>query len=341
MSDRQRRKYLGEQLTHALLQRRREEVSTRHQRAVHRVDRLMVTQQTLGRELGAGLDELQQTRGELQELEAAANDDSLLATLVRPFTARRTALQRKSVAEGLIKQYEKVSVRLREATAFSDQLKLTALELQQEVDRLHRELGEALHNQRVAATRVLELEDALAQLEADPELSPEARDRRRDRFTFDLRTEAVALDLYEAAAGHCRTHLPAARSLRDTVLRLHEEMAEYVLSATHTVNAAGRRIQGLGMLADAPVVVAELQASLDELNQAMQATQDYVESSQALIAEVLPELSARVAAEAEASSAVLRSELDEVDRAKSRAMAERALREAAEDEIRELLGDEL
>jgi len=340
MSDRQRRNYLGEQLTYAMLQRRREEVSTRHQRAVGRVDRLLVTQETLGRELGDGLDTLSQTRGELQELEAAANDTSLLATLTRPFTARRTALQRRSVAEGLIQQYEKVSVRLREATAFSDELKLTALELQQEVDRLHRELGEALHNQRVAATRVLELEDVLAELERDPELSAEVKDRRRDRYTFDLRTEAVALDLYKAAAEHCRTHLPAARSLRDTVLRLHEDMAEYVLSATHTVNAAGRRIQGLGMLADAPVVVAELQASLDELNQAMQATADYVESSQSLIAEVLPQLSAKVAAQAEASAAVLHSELEHIDREKSRALAERALRDAAEDEIRDLLGDD-
>lgn len=340
MSDRNRRPYLGEQLTHALLQRRREEVSQRQGRAVAKVDRLLVTQQTLGEELGDGLSSLAQTRSELQTLEQSASDTSLLASLVRPFTARRTALARRSVAQGLIQQYEQVSVRLREATAFSDELKLTALELQQEVDRLHRELGEALHNQREAATRVLAMEEALAQLESDTELTPEQRDRRRDRYTFDLRTETVALELFASAAEHCRTHLPAARSLRDTVLRLHEDMAEYVLGATHTVNAAGRRIQGLGMLADAPIVVAELQASLHELDQAMRATADYVEGSQALIAEVLPELSARVAAQAEASSSVLHSELAHLDRKKSRAMAERALREAAEEEIRDLLGDD-
>jgi hypothetical protein len=340
MSDPTKRAYLGEQLTHALLQRRRDEVRGRHERAVGRVDHLLDTQRTLGDELGRGLASLSETRTELRALEQAANDTSLLASLVRPFTARRTALARRSVADGLIKQYEQVSVRLREATAFSDELHLTALELQQEVDRLHRELGEALHNQRVAAQRVLELEEALQQLEGDSSLSAEQRDRRRDRYTFDLRTESVALELFRAAAEHCRTHLPAARSLRDTVLRLHEDMAEYVLGATHTVNAAGRRIQGLGMLADAPTVVAELAASLSELDQAMRATADYVEGSQALLAEVLPELSAKVQARAESSSAVLHAELEQIDREKSRLAAERALREAAEDEIRELLGDD-
>ena len=333
--------YVGDQLTHATLARRREEVQSRHERALGQVNELYSSQEEISEELGKGLKRMKTHGEELDRIREEESSTGFIASIMRPFTARRTALQRRSVAEGLIRQYEKVSVRLREATAFSDELKLTALEMQQEVDRLHRELGEALHNQRIAATRVIELEEALAQLEGDSELSAVVKDRRRDRYTFDLRTEAVALDLYKAAAEHCRTHLPAARSLRDTVLRLHEDMAEYVLSATHTVNAAGRRIQGLGMLADAPVVVAELQASLDELNQAMQATADYVESSQALIAEVLPQLSARVAAEAEASSAVLHRELEHIDRKKSRAMAERALREAAEDEIRELLGDDL
>jgi hypothetical protein len=238
-----------------------------------------------------------------------------------------------------VARYEAVSVRLREATAFSDELKLTALELQQEVDRLHRELGEALHNQRVAAQRVLHAQASLDALDDDPELSPEAKDRRRDRFAFGLRTETVALDLHKAAAEHCRNHLPAARSLRDTVLQLHEEMAAYVLGATHTVNAAGRRIQGLGMLADAPTVVTELQESLDALQEAMEATAAYVETSQDMVAKVLPELSARVAAAGEASAAITTADLRALDREKRRAMAERALRDAAEEEIADLLGD--
>ncbi len=342
MSDADRRAYLGEQLTHAMLQRRQQRVQERHRDAMGQVSGLLETNTELGAELGEGLRTLDRQRGELQRVERQDSDSSLLASLVRPFTARRSALTRRSIAEGLLRQYEQVSVRLREATAFSDELKLCALEMQQEVDRLHRELGEALHNQRVAATRVLECEHSLSALDAGVGLSVEQRARRRDRFTFDLRTEMVSLELYKAAAELCRQHMPPARALRDTVLQLHEDMAGYVLSASHTVNAAGRRIQGLGMLADAPVVVAELQESIDSLNEAMAATADYVERSQRLIAEVLPELSARVAAETSATVAALAVELGAIDREKSRIEAERALRSSAEDEIERLLrgGDE-
>ena len=337
MSDRQA--YLGEQLSHAVLQRRQLEVSERHRRAMGTVTELLDTQKQIGRELSTGLSTLRQQRGELEQMERSDADTSLLANLVRPFTARRSALARRSIAEGLLRRYEQVSLRLREATAFSDDLKLCALELQQEVDRLHRELGQALHNQRVAAARVLDAEQALDASEADPTLSEEERARRRDRYEFDARTEAVALELYKAAAELCRQHLPPARALRDTVLQLHEEMAEYVLSATHTVNAAGRRIQGLGVLADAPIVVQELQESLDELNVAMQATAAYVERSSHLIAEVLPHLSARVKAENEASALTLEMDLAAVDRERAQKEAERALRNAAQHEIDALLGD--
>lgn len=336
MSDRQN--YLGEQLSHAVLQRRQREVAERHRRAMGQVSELLDSQKQIGRELSSGLTTLKRQRSELDRMEQQETDPSLLASLVRPFTARRSALARRSIAEGLLRQYEQVSVRLREATAFSDELKLCALELQQEVDRLHRELGEALHNQRVAAERVLQLEEALTEIDEDASLRPEEQARRRDRFEFDARTEAVSLELHKAAAELCRQHLPPARALRDTVLQLHEEMAQYVLSATHTVNAAGRRIQGLGMLADAPIVVQELQESLDELNLAMEATADYVERSSHLIAEVLPHLSSRIQAETEATEAALEMELAAIDRERSRVHAERTLREAAQHEIETLLG---
>lgn len=337
MSD--ERPYRGEQLSHALLQRRQQEVALRHRRAVGKVEDLLGTQRRTASELGAGLQTLARSRTELDRLEPTAST-GLLASLVRPFTIRRALVARRSIAEGLLRQYEQVNVRLREATAFSDELKLTALELQQEVDRLHRERADALHNERLAATRVLELEAALREAEADAAQAPDERERRSDRFTFDLRTESVALSLFQAAAELCRQHLGPARSLRDTVLRLHEEMAQYVLTATHTVNAAGRRIQGLGMLADAPLVVAELQQSLDALDQALQATAGYAERSQALVAEVLPELSARLRAATEATEQALALELGEVDRERARMEAERALRREAEHEIERLLGDE-
>jgi hypothetical protein len=325
-------------LTEATLQRRQADVQERQRRAVARVGTLLVTQRRVGAELGAGLQVLGQHRGALERMERQAGDTSLLTTLVRPFTARRSALARRSIAEGLLRQYERVSVRLREATAFADELSLSALELQDEVDRLHAELADAVQRQRATAAAILDLETQLAALDEPASGGdPDGVARARDQLTFELRRESVTLDLLRAAAQLCRHHLPAARSLRDTVLRLREEMAHYVVSATHTVNAAGRRIQGLGLLADAPIVVAELQEGLHDLDLAMRATVDYVERSQVLLAEVLPSLTARLEADAEAGALVL---LDrEHDRNRSRLEAERVLREAAEAEIDALLGD--
>ncbi|NCG20455.1 MAG: hypothetical protein GWP91_15710 [Rhodobacterales bacterium] len=332
-----RGEYLGEQLTQMQLQRERERRRSRQADAVHQVDRLMQTQQALGESLGNGLSSLQSKGQMLQRLEVERTEGSLLATLVRPFTANRQALARRSVAEELIALYERVGVRLREATHFADQVKLTALEMQQEVDGLHRALAEALHNQRTAAKRVLEAERALDSVEVD-ELPEAVKARRRDRYTFDLRTEAVNLELYGVSMEQCRVHLAPARALRDTVLQLHEDMSKYVINATHTVNAAGRRIQGLGVMADAPTVVAELQESLDELSEAMAATEKYIEASQLLVDEVLPKLTAKLDAQDQDEVQFMASSLETVDRARSHRMAERALRQEAAREIESLLG---
>lgn len=325
----------GEQLTHAELARRREAYRRKQVESVQRVDTLVQTQQSLGRDLGAGLEQLKVQSTEMRKIEEARADGSLLATLVRPFTARRAGLARRSVAEELLKIYERTSLRLREATAFADDLKLCAIELQQEVDRLHRDRVEAHRGERDAAGKVVASEAALQEIEAAA-LDPEERERRRDRFTFDLRTEAVNLELCRTAAEQAALHLEPARALRDTVLQLHEDMAKYVIQATHTVNAAGRRIQGLGVMADAPVVVQELQTSLDELSLAMEATSRYLAHSQRLVQDVLPELSARLDAHGEVENLSLTDALEGVDRARAVGLAERALREAAEREIDEL-----
>lgn len=322
--------YVGDQLTHATLAKRREEVQSRHKRALGQVNNLYSAQHDIADELGSGLKRMRSHGDELDRIQDEESAGGLIATLMRPFTTRRVALARRSVAEALLTQYESVSVRLREATAFSDDLKLCALEMQDEVDRLHRDMAAAVHNQKLAAQRVLDLEAELLQLEQAA--GPEA-DRRRDQLTFEVRTEAVALDLFGASSLQCTQHLEPARTLRDTVLELHEDMARYVLSATHTVNAAGRRIQGLGMMADAPVVVSELQASIEELNSAMEATAEYVEQSRHMIAEVLPELSKRLEMEAALDAQETAGSLEQVSRERSRHLAESALRDAASAEV--------
>jgi hypothetical protein len=324
-------------MTVARLQRRQAEVQDRHRRAVAKVGDLLETQRRVGSELSDGLHVLAQQRTELDALER--QETGLLASLIRPLVGRRSALARRSIAVGLIERYEHVTVRLREATAFSDDLKLCALELQSEVDALHRDLQHAVNQERIAAARILDLEAGLSELDTDPSLSPEQRERMRDRYTFDLRTESVSLSLYGAAAELCRQHLDPARSLRDTVLRLHEEMSRYVLSATHTVNAAGRRIGALGVLADAPAVVSELQQSLDALGLAIEATSQWIDRSQKFIADVLPDLSSKLRAEAEATEQALALELRARDREFTRQEAERALQRAAEAEVAMLLRD--
>ncbi len=327
--------YTGETLSHVALMRRREEIRARHKRAVEQVNALYASQATIAEELGDGLAQMQKHGSELDRLTEEENASGLLAALMRPFTARRVALARKSVTEALLTQYEAVSIRLREATAFSDDLKLCALEMQDEVDRLHRDHAAATHNAKLAAERVLELEKELARLEAEPS-SPE-RARTIDRLTFELRTESINLELFRANAEQCAHHLGPARKLRDAVLELHEDMARYVLTATQAVNAAGRRIQGLGMMADAPIVVAELQASIEELNEAMEATAAYVEQNRDLIARVLPELTQQLETEAALDATETMDTLEEVSRERARQLAEQALREAARAEIEAFL----
>lgn len=330
----------AEPITPALLQRRQMEIHDRHRRAVTQVERLLDTQKRVGAELSAGMTVLADQRAELDNLDRRDADNSLFASLVRPFVGRRTSLARKSIAEGLIARYEQVSVRLREATAFADELKLCSLELQAEVDHLHRDLQLAMQHKTRSAERVLELEKVIGEVSVDAQMTPEQRERLLDRYTFDLRTESVSMSLYSAAVELCKQHLPPARALRDTVLRLHEEMSAYVLSATHNVNAAGRRISALGMLADAPIVVAELHQSLEALGTAMEATTQWIDRSHRFIAEVLPELDARIKLQSEAAAKAIEIELSEHDRTRTRKEAEIALRRAAEREIASLLGED-
>ena len=66
MGDQQ--KYLGEQLTHAQLARRREQNRLKQSESMKQVDSLVQTQQKLGKELGSGLERLRSQSAELQRL---------------------------------------------------------------------------------------------------------------------------------------------------------------------------------------------------------------------------------------------------------------------------------
>lgn len=325
----------------AALARRRDQVQQRQAEGLATVDRLVRQQREVSAALGSELAAMREKGQVLDELEARSRETGLLAALGRQLARRRTMLERRSVTEGLIAQYQAVSLQLRKATAFSDDLRLCAVDLQDQVDELHAELAAALAGEGKGAARLQAIEQAVRALEAGQGeaagLPVDERNRRLDRLTFELRTETIDLELLMARARLCRQHVEPARQLRDTVLALQEDMARFVTAATAAVDSAGRRIQALGMAADAPLVVAELHQSLAELTQAMEATEDYVRQSQDLLTEVLPALSRRLEAQGEVEGEVLSSSLEQISRERARALAEQAMREAAEAEVQRAL----
>lgn len=319
---------------------RHQAIGRDHERRLGEVDRLARTQKDLGEALSQDLARLRaqgEAVGSLDQQDAAAT--GLLDAIVRRFTRRRQMLDRRSATEGLVARYEVVSSRLRRASAFTDELRVTALELQAEVQELHADIDRAHHDARLAARRVLDLEEAVQALERDDTSAPDVA-RHLDTLRFELRHESQNMRLFQAMASMCERHVEPARALRDTVQRLHEEMQDFVLAATGTVDAAGRRIQALGAAADAPLVVEELRRSLDELQDAMRATETYLSHTRTLIAHTLPELSARIIADTEAEHVALATDVAELDRTRTRAAAERELRLSALAEVNAALDGE-
>ena len=334
-------KYRGKTTSQAELQQRRDDIHQRHKEALTKVDELVKTQDELGKALGGELRNLEQHETTLRDLERREADDSIWNALVRRFSARSAILGRRSVAEGLLRQYEVAATRLRQATAFSDELRLSALELQEQVDRLHEGRVEARANERIAAQRVIQLESALGAVESgEHDYTEEEAARRIDRLTFELRQESLNLELFRAASELSKGSLGPTRALRDAVLELHEGMSGYVLNASGAVDSAGRRIQALGMAADAPTVVAELQESLTELGTAMEVTAAYVEQTQRLLTEVLPDLSTRIKAEVEGRNLLLTDSLEGVSRERTKALADKAMRTDAEAEVEAWFGED-
>lgn len=315
---------------HANLEQARRAQRARATEARARVDVLVQRHDTVSRSLESELGTLQDQGRALETLEAEARDTSFLTVLRRRLRGRTTALERRSATEGLLRRYEAVDTRVREAAAFCDELELEARRLQRDVAALHDELQQAESSRRQAATRLLELELELERARADDSLHQNARDQQVDALEFEVRTAAVHLDLHEAMATLTRQHLGPTRDLRDLVQRLHGELARFVLAATATTSQAGRRIQALGLAADAPAVVVELQESLQDLQQASEDTVQYIATSRQLVERVLPDLTRRIEA---SSLAPAVRRIEDVDMARARARAEEALRLVAAAEV--------
>ncbi len=324
--------YQGERPTQAALQRRREQLREENKRSLARVDTLVRSQQAISKELGQDLGALESQGAHLQELEQRDAETGLLASLVRSLNRRQHLLERRSATEGLLERYQAVTRQLGRAAAFTDELQLCALELQSAVEAMHDEIATAERNQRRGAERLVSLERMLSEIEqsSDPVAG---RAALLDKLSFELRHETLLVELFEAQVRLLKAELGPARALRDTMLDLYQEMSAFVQAARSNADTAGRRIQALGLAADAPVVVSELQASLDELGTAMRATEGYIEQTQHLLVEVLPELRARLEARVGTDAIELTDDLDAVSRERARASADRALREAAAAEV--------
>ncbi len=308
--------------TVAAFEERRLALRERGLSSVHRVQDLSEAQLELGSSLRRDLAGLTERGSAVGQLQQDANA-GVLAGLVRRLTARRDALARRSATAALMAQYETVQTALRRATALADDLRVCAVELQGAVDDLHGAQSEAEADAAKVATRVLVLEAGLT--------SPESA-QARDRLHFELANESTRLELLEGMAELSRDQLGPARRLRDTVQRLHAQTAKYVLNAAGTVNEAGRSIQALGVAADAPLVVLELQQALAALNESLVGGDDAMELAQDLVANVLPDLDAQLSA-ADETRRLVDNGPGRLDVGHTKLQAEKALRRAAQSEV--------
>lgn len=329
-----RPRYEGETPSQASLLERRERLRVRHRETLEAVNDLVSSQHRISQELSTELAAMQDNGQRLDALQTREAERGMLASLTRAFNRRRTILERRSVSEELLHRYEHVSRKLRQASAFSDELRLTALRMQDELQNLHTEQAQADRNAQLAAHRVLELEQQLRTLEAGAlEVSAEEREQLMDTLQFEERSESLSVELFAAQARLLRQEVAPARALRDTVMTLYEEMAQFVLAASARINGAGRKIQALGMAADAPTVIHELNESLAELDVAMEATEIYVAQAQDLLTRVLPEMSRSLEVSASQKALDLTGDLRDMSRERAASLADQALREAALDEV--------
>ncbi len=329
----------GERISPEGLLRREADLRAHRLEARTRVDGLAQRQEVLEQGLDDELREFVEHGRALDEIESMEQRAGFVGSMLRRFSERRMVLQRRSLTEGLIDRYEVVTKRLQRASAFSDELRLCSLELQAEVDALHADVVRDLANETLAAETVLALDaelEALGRGEGEyAGLSDAKKARAADALSFQQRSTALELSLYESAVALGTEGLKPARRLRDHMMGLHEEMARYVLRCGAVVREAGQRIQALGAAADAPLVVAELRAGIHELEEAVKATEAHIQRTRALYSRVLPELNEPDML----ASLRLPDPATTITRVQARDRAEHALEAAAAAELAELLGE--
>lgn len=313
-------------------------LDARHTDTLGRVDGLLREQKDLTGGIADELNALHKDGDALQAIERAdADATGLIAQIRGRLTRRSRMLERQSVATRLQEQYRSVHTTLRKAGAFADELRLCAVELAQEVDRLHGDVEDSLSAAVEVEARMEQLSTRLAVLNArnDPtEL------RECDRVRFELADLKTAAGLHNAKAHLCVQEVEPARTLRDTVHGLHQEMAHYVLQASASVEGSGRRIQTLGLAADAPLVISELQDGLAQLDAAMSVTEAYLEQAHDMLTRVLPQLSQQIRSQGSRAALDLEQGLAAIEAARESKASDEVLKAAALAEV-ELIGADI
>jgi hypothetical protein len=332
-------RYQGSALSQAELQERNEALEKTHRAALAQVEGLVHGQKAVSKSLNSGISRMQAQGRELDDLQRQAAEEGLVAALARAFSRRSRVLARRSLSESLVGVHEQAVVDLRRASAVADRLKRCAAELQQEVEQLATDVRTSSENMKLAAERVLALEKEMDTVVEDAGIGGADREQLLDTLSYQERVVSADLDLFRAHAEICRQQLEPARKLRDTVLTMHEEMARFVVGASASVNGAGRKVQALGMAADAATVVMELQESLRHLDEAVSQTAHHLTQADDLLTRVLPDLNAQLDARQSVRSLSFEADLEHISRERARMLADRALRVAAEAEVDSLSGD--
>ena len=146
--------YKGEPPSQADVLDRHNEIQRHHDSALEQVDEMFRAQKKLGKSIKSDLAGLKKHSETLDNLEQEEGQQGILASLVSRFVQRRTVLNRRSETQALLAKHASVSTRLRKASAFTDQLRLESLELQQEVQTLHEEIRRAKANGKMAAANL-------------------------------------------------------------------------------------------------------------------------------------------------------------------------------------------
>jgi hypothetical protein len=319
-------------LTQVELVSRASAMQAAHATTLGHVEGLVREQAEVSKRLNGGISDMQ-SKG--TELEKVGLNDGWLARISRLVSRRGEVLARRSISEALVKIHEKSVLDTQRASAVADNLKRCAAELHLGVADLHQERATALQNMKAGAEHVLVLEDALEAAEASDLAGPELT-QRVDGLEFDERVVSAEVALLRAHAALCDDEIEAASALRDTVQSMYEDMSKFVMNAGQAVSGAGRKIQALGMAADAATVVLELNASMEELDVAMVETSAYLAQADELLTRVLPDLNARLSATDGTRRLTDNLELKQIGRDRARALADQALREAAEAEVDQL-----